>query len=135
MTLLRTADLVLAEIAGADGEALAMSRRALELDLLGGDRRLRLGLVPCPSLRRSYSGLKKRGGSAPGRCIRLSLVKMATTRPAWFCAIETERSAADLFAMNTVLMVFLFTVAPALCVAQPDSARDLDFDPACVSHA
>jgi hypothetical protein len=40
---------------------------------------------------------------------------------------ETQPSAADLLAIKAVLIVFLFTFAPALCVAQPDSARDLDF--------
>jgi hypothetical protein len=53
--------------------------------------------------------------------------RAGTTRPASFCAIETQPSAADLLAIKAVLIVFLFTFAPALCVAQPDSARDLDF--------
>jgi hypothetical protein len=53
--------------------------------------------------------------------------RAGTTRPEWFCAIETQPAAADLFAMKTLLIVFLFTFAPGLCVAQPDSARGLDF--------
>jgi hypothetical protein len=50
-----------------------------------------------------------------------------TTRPEWFCAIDTQPSAADLFAMKTVLLALVFTFAPALCVAQADSAIYLDF--------
>jgi hypothetical protein len=57
----------------------------------------------------------------------ISLRTSGTNRPAWFCAIETLTSAADLLAIKTVLIVFLFTFPPALCVVQPDSARDLDF--------
>jgi hypothetical protein len=57
----------------------------------------------------------------------ISLLTEGTTRPEWFCAIETLPSAADLFPMKAVLIVFLLTFAPALCVAQADSARDLDF--------
>jgi|SRR5580704_5888331 hypothetical protein len=53
--------------------------------------------------------------------------RAGTTRPEWFCGVETQPSAADLFAMKTVLIVLVFTFAPALCVAQPDSARYLDY--------